>query len=232
MDFKINLHITADPQVLEAVNRIADALMGGGVKKLDAAPWTPPASEKVEDVPVCPPPVKDIPEDKGTINQAEAKQEPTAEQQEEPAISKGIRPDYTEPELMDMPMAELLEILTSYKINPNEFEGKNTNRKLRLLVLEAQQEKEEANQDEPGQEEAPEDEPEQEEAPEEQAEEVKPEPQSGVTVETVRMLLVSKVQAGKQGEAKTLLLKYGCKNVTEVGTTPHLGAFYNELLKL
>lgn len=45
---------------------------------------------------------------------------------------------YTEEELMDMEVKELTKILKGMGIDPNDSEGKNTNKKLRLLILEAQ----------------------------------------------------------------------------------------------
>lgn len=48
--------------------------------------------------------------------------------------------DYTEKELMDMPTKELIKILKDeFGIDPNEYDGKNTNKKLRDLILDAQE---------------------------------------------------------------------------------------------
>ena len=46
---------------------------------------------------------------------------------------------YTEDELMDMETKDLLKLCKSMGIDPDATEGKNTNKKLRLLVLEAQE---------------------------------------------------------------------------------------------
>lgn len=47
---------------------------------------------------------------------------------------------YTEKELMDMPTKELIKILKDeFGIDPNEYDGKNTNKKLRDLILDAQE---------------------------------------------------------------------------------------------
>lgn len=55
---------------------------------------------------------------------------------EEPADEK----TYTEDELMGMEVKELTKILKNdFKINPDDFDGKNTNKKLRNLILDAQE---------------------------------------------------------------------------------------------
>lgn len=47
---------------------------------------------------------------------------------------------YTEKELMDMPTKELTKILKDeFGIDPNDYDGKNTNKKLRDLILDAQE---------------------------------------------------------------------------------------------
>lgn len=47
--------------------------------------------------------------------------------------------DYTEEELMEMSTKELTNILKKdFEIDPNDYEGKNTNKKLRGLILDAQ----------------------------------------------------------------------------------------------
>ena len=48
-------------------------------------------------------------------------------------------PVYTERDLMEMPTKELLAICDKLGINPDAQEGKNTNKKLRLLILDAQE---------------------------------------------------------------------------------------------
>lgn len=59
-----------------------------------------------------------------------------APQEEEAAYEKV----YTEDELMDMDVKELTKILKNdFKINPDDFDGKNTNKKLRNLILDAQE---------------------------------------------------------------------------------------------
>ena len=47
---------------------------------------------------------------------------------------------YKEKDLMDMSTKELSKILLSMDIDPDDFDGKNTNKKLRLLILENQDE--------------------------------------------------------------------------------------------
>lgn len=58
--------------------------------------------------------------------------------EKEPTKSKEIK-SYTKDELMDMESKELVKILKNdYGINPDDFDGKNTNKKLRDLILDAQ----------------------------------------------------------------------------------------------
>ena len=48
-------------------------------------------------------------------------------------------PVYAERDLMEMPTKELLAICDKLGIDPDAQEGKNTNKKLRLLILDAQE---------------------------------------------------------------------------------------------
>lgn len=67
------------------------------------------------------------------------KSAPKPAPQEEEAADEKV---YTEDELMDMDVKELTKILKNgFKINPDDFDGKNTNKKLRNLILDAQDEK-------------------------------------------------------------------------------------------
>ena len=59
-----------------------------------------------------------------------------------PAV-KGAKSEakvYTEEELMDMETSELISLAASLGIDPNKTPGKNTNKKVRSLILEAQEE--------------------------------------------------------------------------------------------
>lgn len=67
---------------------------------------------------------------------------------EKPVTEKGDDKDstgaasksYTEDELMDMDIRSLTKILKDeFGIDPNDYDGKNTNKKLRLLILDAQE---------------------------------------------------------------------------------------------
>ena len=65
------------------------------------------------------------------------KAEPVHEEEEEPSSDK----TYTKNELMEMESKELIKLLKdSFGIDPDDHEGKNTNKKLRDLILEAQKE--------------------------------------------------------------------------------------------
>lgn len=68
---------------------------------------------------------------------APKKTAPKKETKEAPAAKVK---QYTEDEMMDMESKELEKILKKeYGINPDDYEGKNTNKKLRKLILEAQE---------------------------------------------------------------------------------------------
>lgn len=66
------------------------------------------------------------------------KAEPTPEVEEEEK-EKGSSLTYSKEELMDKESKELVKILKNdFGINPDDFDGKNTNKKLRDLILDAQ----------------------------------------------------------------------------------------------
>lgn len=68
---------------------------------------------------------------------APKKSAPKSAPQEEEAADEKV---YTEDELMDMDVKELTKILKNdFKVNPDDFDGKNTNKKLRNLILDAQE---------------------------------------------------------------------------------------------
>lgn len=77
--------------------------------------------------------------DSGKKSEGDAPKKPApkpAPQEEEAADEKV----YTEDELMDMDVKELTKILKNdFKVNPDDFDGKNTNKKLRKLILDAQE---------------------------------------------------------------------------------------------
>lgn len=74
---------------------------------------------------------------KKSEDDAPKKPAPKPAPQEEEAADEKV---YTEDELMDMDVKELTKILKNdFKINPNDFDGKNTNKKLRNLILDAQE---------------------------------------------------------------------------------------------
>ena len=56
----------------------------------------------------------------------------------EPAAEATTSKKYTEDELMDMETKDLLKMCKEMNIDPDATEGKNTNKKLRKLILEAQ----------------------------------------------------------------------------------------------
>lgn len=61
---------------------------------------------------------------------AEAKAEAPA-----PATPQATGGQLTEAQMMEMPTGELLDICDELGINPDSYEGKNTNKKVRLLIL-------------------------------------------------------------------------------------------------
>ena len=68
---------------------------------------------------------------------APKKSAPKPAPQEEEAADEKV---YTEDELMGMDVKELTKILKNdFNVNPDDFDGKNTNKKLRKLILDAQE---------------------------------------------------------------------------------------------
>lgn len=62
----------------------------------------------------------------------------TSSAKEEKPVTSSSK-SYTKDELMDMDVKELMKICEEeFDINPNDFDGKNTNKKLRELILNAQ----------------------------------------------------------------------------------------------
>jgi len=223
MEFSVNVNLTASPELLGTVNRLADAIMGfrPNLIKQDQTLTVKMVTEP-EVAPKTKPVETTVSEPEVTNEEAVHAPQEVGETPKENTRVEGV--DYVETELMEFPVAQLTEILKGYGINPKDHEGLNTNRKLRLLVLEAQKEAkgtvnektvnvvEEATPTTPAIEEKSNNE--------------------AVTLETTRALFVQKIQAGKRSECKAILEKYGCASVTELGETDHVEAFYNDLLKL
>lgn len=67
------------------------------------------------------------------------KPEPTPAAAAPAAKTETTGKTYTEDELMDMETKDLLKLCKSMGIDPDATEGKNTNKKLRLLILDAQE---------------------------------------------------------------------------------------------
>lgn len=67
---------------------------------------------------------------------APAPSKPTPKEDEKPAAAKS----YTKEELMEMASSDLVKICKNeFGINPDDYDGKNTNKKLRDLILDAQE---------------------------------------------------------------------------------------------
>lgn len=78
--------------------------------------------------------------DAGTTRTAEPAA-PAAKSDKKPAKGEAAETKkYTEDELMEMETKELLKLCKSMGIDPDDTEGKNTNKKLRKLILAAQEE--------------------------------------------------------------------------------------------
>lgn len=69
------------------------------------------------------------------------KKAPVEEPEEE--SEEGAEDGYTEEELMELSVSQLRDICKDLEIDPDETEGKNTHKKLRLLILESPEEAEE-----------------------------------------------------------------------------------------
>ena len=206
MEFSVNINLTASPDFLGVISRLTDAMMGVNTQR--------PVSEKAP---------KALPEEKVlevkeivTASKVEAvvtSPEIVVENEIAEVSTTGI---YSEAELMDMELNALINILKGYDVDPSKIDGKNTNRKLRLLILEQQ-----ANVGE--------------QAPEVIEEVKKVVENTGTftpTVEQARALMIQKVQGGKREEVKQILANYGFENMTKAGESEHLSDIYNEFVKL
>lgn len=78
--------------------------------------------------------------DTGTTRTAEPAAPAPKGEDKKPAKGESESKKYTEDELMEMETKELLKLCKSMGIDPDETEGKNTNKKLRKLILAAQEE--------------------------------------------------------------------------------------------
>lgn len=71
-----------------------------------------------------------------------SKSEPAPGKGEEKSPSKASSENsakvYTEEELLEMDVRDLMKLCVKMGIDPDEYDGKNTNKKLRLLILDAQ----------------------------------------------------------------------------------------------
>lgn len=67
-----------------------------------------------------------------------AQEDPKAREEVVEEVQKTNEKKFTEKELMDMETSDLLDLCEDYGIDPNKFEGKNTNKKLRGLILDFQ----------------------------------------------------------------------------------------------
>ena len=77
---------------------------------------------------------KDVPQVQPSVAAPAASSKPADKPAAKPSVKK-----YTEDELMEMDSKDLEKMLRKeYGVDPDEFDGKNTNKKLRLLILEQQ----------------------------------------------------------------------------------------------
>lgn len=101
----------------------------------------------------------DAPEKSAKSKRKEEPVENAPEEEEEKSskkTSKATAKQFTKDELMEMESKELIKILKNdYGINPDDFDGKNTNKKLRDLILDAQKNGGKKSDDEDPEEEAP-----------------------------------------------------------------------------
>ena len=73
-----------------------------------------------------------------STDEVEEEEETTSSKPRETSSKKPITKSYDEDDLIDMDVKELKGILSDLEIDPNDFDGKNTNKKLRKLILDAQ----------------------------------------------------------------------------------------------
>jgi hypothetical protein len=211
MEIKINLHVSADASVTAVLMAFASAMAGQAVT---AAPM------KAVQPPVFNP---------EPVNAPAQAQQPTA-QQPEPANAplQAQQPEVTPDDVFGMSEAELSKcpsgllfdaIRERTDINPDELPGKNTNAKLRRIILDYVEPQEET----------------QEETPEETQEEPLGE---GPTLEEFRALMVSRIQS-KNPTVKPAAIKAikdsGYPSLSELfaqGSAGEIAAAYQAVLNI
>lgn len=119
----------------------------------------------------------------------------SSEPAEEKPASKKEAAKYTKDDLIEMDVKELKKILTGYGVDPDDFDGKNTNKKLRDLILDAQAGKLKGNDDD-------DDNDEEEEKPKKSSKKEEPEEDD----ETVGKIIsiIEDFDAGKKNKKKAL----------------------------
>jgi len=225
MTFQIEL--TATPELLGAVNRLADAIMGG--KQVAQTPIAQEQRIKTVEEAVLPRGVV------GTVAKAVESLEEVAQEEAAEVVEVEVSqtdPLYSEEELMNMSVDDMTKLLkTRYNVNPSHTEGKNTNRKLRLLVLEAQSKAYAVEADKA-------DEVWEVEEEEEVKEVVQPKTPAAKqkdfqpTVAMAREQGVRLRNAGKIPEFKAVLSEYGVGSISEAADLDNFADFYNDLLNL
>ena len=131
MEIKINLHISADASVTSALLAIAAAMAG---KQPTAVTTTPEATSEVKEPPTRPAMPR--------LEEREPQEPPgvtVAHESVATVVESEVRWQdvfgMTEKQLMALPTSKLLEALTEMGVDPNKTPGKNSNLKLRQLVL-------------------------------------------------------------------------------------------------
>lgn len=162
-------------------------------------------------------------EDKKPVTEGRPRNTALRAEREEPA-NEAAAP-YTEDGLKNMSPQDLTAILKrEFSIDPDDFDGKNTNRKLRDLILDAQAGKLEGD-DEPADEPADE--------PEEDARPARNTKATDVTHDDIRDLMVGVIEADEDVKPKILkqLSKIGAKSVGTI-KDEHVADFFEFLQSL
>lgn len=135
MDFHVKVELTASPELIQTLLTLAAVFSGKSAAEAPAK-----ISKENFDLAAYDQKVQTLMAKKEEPKTQEVAEEPVKEEpQAEEQDNGNFRVDYSEAELMEASFDFLMALLASHGVNPAKVEGKNTNKKLRTLVLEAQE---------------------------------------------------------------------------------------------
>jgi len=208
----VNVKLSASSELLVIFGRFLNVMASGAA----VIPANSPETPKFE-IPVAPAEASRFRDEVIPARQPETKEVTEPEQVD------STRRLYTEAEAMDLSVDVLTDLLSSYGVSLVGTEGKNTNRKLRLMLMKAQEENEEGS-------ETPKEVAEEEEATTEEPETVEA-PKDAPKRDVVRSLIVEKVNGGFRESVRSLLADFDAKNISDI-SDEDLAAFHAKLQKI